>query len=344
MEYCLVTGGTGYIGSHIVVDLLESYNVIIFDNLSNSLCGVVTIIENITGKCPIFIKGDLLDYELLEDVFIKYNITFVIHCAGLKSVAMSIKSPLDYYDNNISGTINLLRIMQKSSCYKLIFSSSCTVYGTNSNEYDKIKSINENDKTGINITNPYGKTKYLIEEMLKDLYASNLSWSIVILRYANPIGAHNSGLIGENPNNNPTNIFPIVLKVANRTFDHLNIFGNDYKTSDGTAVRDYIHVMDLANGHICSIKKLYNSGVHIYNLGSGTGHSVHELVSTFEKVSGVTIPYKFTEKRNGDIPSIVLSVQKANNELNWKCKYSLYDMCKDGYKYMLVNKTTLSFL
>jgi UDP-glucose 4-epimerase len=332
MQYCLVTGGLGFIGSHTVITLLEKdHNVIILDNLSNSNPSVLTNICQISGKEPVFIKGDILDTNLLNDIFNKYNITFVIHFAALKAVANSVKSPLEYYNNNINGTINLLQVMDKYNCNKIIFSSSATVYG------DQTYPVTENCRTGTGITNPYGKTKYMIEEILQDLYISNNKWSIIILRYFNPIGAHYSGLIGENPQDVPNNLFPYVLKVVNGTYPVLSIYGSDYDTVDGTASRDYIHVMDLATGHLASIAKLNEPKVHIYNLGTGHNTTVLQLINIFEGTTGHKVPYKIVGRREGDLPVVYADANKAMIELNWSCKYNLKDMCKDAYHFINMN-------
>lgn len=327
MEYYLVTGGTGFIGSHTIIELLNTnYNVIIIDNLCNSKKTVLKDIQKITNKDLIFYEIDLLNYDGLNEIFKTYKIVGVLHFAGLKSVSESIKNPLEYYINNINGTLNLLKIMEINSCKKIIFSSSATVYG------DQESPVSEKDPTGINLTNPYGKTKYMIEEILKDLYMSDRYWSIVILRYFNPIGAHKSGLLKENPNTIPTNIFPYILKVAKREYDKVNIFGNNYETKDGTGVRDFIHVVDLACGHVKAIKKLDNSGIFIYNLGTGIGTSVLELIKTFEKVNNIKIPYSFVEKRPGDLPKVYANVELAEKEMGFKTIFTIEDMCRDGYK------------
>lgn len=328
MNY-LLTGGLGYIGSHVCVELINSglaKNIIILDTLINSYDTVLNNINQITNdkmKNNItFYKEDIRS-NILGAIFENHNIDIVIHLAGLKSVNESIDDPLSYYDVNFCGTINLLKIMHKYDCNKLIFSSSATVYG-NLNHY-----VNETSNTGINMTNPYGKSKYFIEEMLKDLSVSN-NWSIVMLRYFNPVSSHHSGLLDENPKSSskPNNIFPYISKVIKGEINELTIFGNDYDTIDGTCVRDFIHVIDLAKGHIASIKKLDTNGLYVYNLGTGKGTSVFQLIKTFENVNNIKINYKFGNRRNGDIPIIYADVTKAKNELNWTARYTLEDICK----------------
>lgn len=318
--YCLITGGLGYIGSHTIVKLIENnYTVVILDNLANSNIDVIDKIESITNVKPIFIKGDIQDRIILNKIFANYHINFVIHFAGLKSVNESVSQPLKYYNNNVYGTINLLTTMNKHNCKKLIFSSSATVYG------DQQYPVNELAETGKGITNPYGQTKYQIENILKDLYTSDTNWSIIILRYFNPIGAHESGLLNENPQNVPNNLFPYIIRVAERKYDKLKIFGNDYDTIDGTCVRDYIHVSDLADGHIAALNKINDNGLYIYNLGTGVGVGVLELIKAFEKVNGVTVPYEIVSRRIGDLPCVYADVSKAKQELGWQTKLSIDD-------------------
>ncbi len=329
----LVTGGTGYIGSHTVVELLNSgYNVIIYDNLSNSKELVVDRIEKITGKRPTFIKGDILDKEKLIEVFKNNKIDCVINFAGLKAVGESIKVPLKYYENNISGAITLLEVMEEMECYNFIFSSSATVYG------DPISvPVDETFKTG-GTTNPYGTTKLFIEQILKDLYISNPKFNIAILRYFNPIGAHPSGLIGEDPNGIPNNLAPYITQVMVGKRECLNIFGDDYETEDGTCIRDYIHVCDLARGHVCAINKLLtNPGVVIYNLGTGKGSSVFDILHAFEKAYGKNIPYKVVGRRAGDIKANYTKVSKAKEEIGFVAKYDINDMAKDQWNWQKNN-------
>lgn len=329
MTYILVTGGLGFIGSHTILELLDKqYKIIIIDNLSNSSKDVLNIFKNI-----IFFQIDIRSNLQLENLFVKYKISAVIHFAALKAVSESIKKPLQYYDNNICGTMNLLEIMKKHNCKKIIFSSSATVYGENTYP------VTEESPTGNGLTNPYGKTKYMIEQILSDLYNSDKNWSITILRYFNPIGAHPSGLLGENPNNTPNNLFPYLLKVCTKKLPVLTIFGSDYETEDGTCVRDFIHVVDLAKGHVKALEQIENEQpkLRVYNLGTGKGTSVKELVGIFEKVNNVVINHKYCGRREGDLPIVYANTVKANKELNWQCIYTLEDMCKHGYNYALKN-------
>jgi len=332
MSYILVTGGLGFIGSHTIVELLkENYKIIIIDNLVNSSLDVLQKIQDITNKRDIlFFNIDIRDFLKLENLFTEYKIGLVIHFAALKAVSESIKNPIKYYDYNISGTINLLNIMNKNDCKKIIFSSSATVYG------DNIYPVDEESMVGVGITNPYGRTKYMIEQILQDLYISNNDWSITILRYFNPIGAHPSGLLGENPNDIPNNLFPYLLKVSKGKLPALNIFGKDYDTKDGTCIRDFIHVVDLARGHVKATEKIFNLDrkINIYNLGSGKGTSVKELIDTFEKVNEVKLVYNFVERRDGDLPFVYAKTEKSLKELDWSCIYNIDDMCKHGYNYI----------
>lgn len=329
----LVTGGCGYIGSHTCVSLLNNnYDVVVVDNLSNSKKDVIDKIEKITGKKIKFYEEDLCNIEKLDKIFDKENPDAVIHFAGFKAVGESVKYPLKYYRNNLDSTITLLEVMNKHNCKKIVFSSSATVYGN-----PKKLPIKEDFPTST--TNPYGTTKLMIEGILNDLYISDKDWSIVILRYFNPIGAHKSGLIGENPNGIPNNLMPYIVKVANKELKELSIFGNDYNTHDGTGVRDYIHVEDLAIGHIKAIDKLNKTtGVNIYNLGTGKGYSVLDIVNTFVKVNKVDIPYKIVERRKGDIDACYASCEKAKKELGFIAKNNIEEMCRDSYNYILKNK------
>lgn len=331
MEYILITGGLGFIGSHIVVLLLQNnYDIIVIDNLSNSNKNVINDIKKIIDKDFIFYDYDLMNINEIDRIFDIYKISSVIHLASLKSVNESIKNPLSYYNNNVTGFLNLLNTMKKYDCKKIIFSSSATVYGL-------IKyPVDEGTITGNKISNPYGKTKYFIEEILFDLYNSDKSFSITILRYFNPIGAHESGFIGENPKDMPNNIFPYLLKVSSGEYDKLNIFGSDYDTKDGTCIRDFIHVMDLAESHII-VLNLFKVGLNIYNVGTGKGYSVLDLITTFEKVNNIKIKYEFAEKRKGDIDIVYANVDKIYKELKWKAKYSLEDMCRHGYNFINKN-------
>lgn len=333
MSYILVTGGLGFIGSHTIVELLqENYNIIIIDNLVNSSVDVLQKIKDITNKTDIlFFNIDIRDSLKLENLFTAYKIELVIHFAALKAVSESIKNPLQYFDCNISGIINLLNVMKKNDCKRIIFSSSATVYG------DNIYPVDEESFIGVGITNPYGRTKYMIEQILQDLYISNNDWSIIILRYFNPIGAHPSGLLGENPNDIPNNLFPYLLKVSAGKLPLLNIFGNDYNTPDGTCIRDFIHVVDLARGHIKATEKILNfnksTGINIYNLGTGKGTSVKELIDTFEKVNNIKLAYNFVKRRDGDLPCVYTKTDKSLKELGWSCIYNIEDMCRHGYNF-----------
>lgn len=325
----LVTGGCGYIGSHTCCELLENgYDVVIIDNLCNSKEEVVGIIKDITKKDLKFYKGDVCDEELVDKVFNDEKIDAVIHFAGLKAVGESVNKPLLYYRNNIDSTLTLLEVMSKYNCKKIVFSSSATVYGSP----DRLP-IKEDFP--LKTTNPYGSTKLYIEGILKDLYISDPNWSIAILRYFNPIGAHESGLLGENPNDIPNNLMPYIVKVAVGELEQLNIFGDDYDTKDGTGVRDYIHVVDLAKGHIKALDYINsNKGIDFYNLGTGNGYSVLELVKTFEKVNNVSVNYKIVGRRPGDVASCYADCSYAFKKLGWKAEKNIDNMCKDSYKYV----------
>ncbi len=332
MHNILVTGGAGYIGSHTCVELINAgYNVIIVDNYINSQPEAIKRIEKITGKAIKSYNCDIRDYNALKNIFKENDIKAVIHFAGLKAVGESCKKPLDYYDNNIYGTIVLCNIMNEFGVKNLVFSSSATVYGENPVPYK------ESMKAGT-ITNPYGHTKHMIEQILRDLYNSDNSWSIALLRYFNPIGAHESGLIGENPIGIPNNIMPYISQVALGKLPKLTVFGDDYNTPDGTCIRDYIHVVDLAIGHIKAIEKiLLNSGIYTYNLGTGNGYSVLELIKAFEKASNVKINYSIGPRRNGDLPICYADATKAKNELNWVAKYGIDKMCEDTWRWQKNN-------
>ena len=322
--HILVTGGTGYIGSHTVIELLnQGHTVEILDNLANSNIKSLDKIEEISGIKPLFHEIDLLDSIALDNIFKNSHFDLVIHFAGLKAVAESIEQPLKYYDNNITGTLNLLKSMQNHGVKKLIFSSSATVYGDQG-----VEQCIETLPTGIKLTNPYGKTKYMIEEILKDLCVSDPDFNIISLRYFNPIGNHASGLIGENPNGIPNNLMPYIMKVAAGELPELSIFGNDYETDDGTCLRDYIHVVDLALGHLAAIDGL-KPGFNAYNLGTGHPTSVLEMVQTFEKISGQPIPHKFAPRRPGDLPKLYADAQKAKKELKWTSTLTVEDAIKD---------------
>ncbi len=330
----LVTGGTGYIGSHTVVELLhKNEEVVVVDNFINSSSEVVDKIKKITGKEFKFYEVDILDKEKLQKVFEENHITEVIHFAGLKAVGESVAKPLEYYNNNITGTLVLLQVMREYDCKKIIFSSSATVYGDQG--VPKYVETMGRGKT----TNPYGTTKAMIEKILEDLYVSDNTWGIVLLRYFNPVGAHESGLIGDNPNGIPNNLMPYVQKVAAGRLPELSIYGNDYPTKDGTGVRDFIHVVDLAKGHINAIEKLEKdkTGVYVYNLGTGIGYSVLDIVNTFEKVNGVKVPYKIAPRRAGDLAELYADPTKAKEELGWVAEKNLEDMCRDSWNFAKTN-------
>ena len=327
----LVTGGTGYIGSHTCCELLDNnYDVVIIDNLCNSKKEVIDKIKKITNKDLSFYEGDVCNKELLNKIFNEHKIDAVIHFAGLKAVGESVSLPLEYYRNNIDSTLSLLETMKEHNCKNIIFSSSATVYG----EQDEPMREDMELKTP---TNPYGKTKLYIENILKDLYVSDNDWKITLLRYFNPVGAHSSGLIGENPNGIPNNLMPYILKVAIGSLPCLTIFGNDYNTPDGTCIRDYIHVVDLAKGHLKALTHALNNepSLNIYNLGTGRGVSVKEIVETFERVNNIKLNYKYGDRRTGDLGVVYANVSKALNELNWQTEKTLEDMCKDSYNFAI---------
>lgn len=330
----LVTGGTGFIGSHTVVELLnQNYNVIIIDNFSNSKPDVLDKIKEITHKDFAFYEGDVCDKNLLHKIFAENEISAVIHFAGYKAVGESVQKPLMYYRNNIDSTLSLCEVMSEFNCKNLVFSSSATVYG-------KPDHLPIKEDFPLSTTNPYGSTKLYIEGILRDLYISDNTWNIAVLRYFNPIGAHESGLIGENPNDIPNNLMPYIVKVANRELDHLNVFGNDYDTKDGTGVRDYIHVVDLALAHIKAIEKITkeNTGIDFYNLGTGHGYSVLEIVNTFSKVNNIDVPYQIAPRRAGDIDACYADPEYAYEKLNWKATREIDEMCRDAYNFILKNK------
>ena len=333
MKTILVLGGAGYIGSHTCVELLNNnYNVVVFDNLSNSKEIVIDRIKQITNKDFAFVKGDVLNKSDLEQVFENNKIDAVIDFAGFKAVGESVKEPLKYYENNVTGAINILQIMQKYNVFNFIFSSTATVYGN-----PKFLPFTEEHPIG-NTTNPYATTKYFIERILEDLYNSDKRFNIAILRYFNPFGAHESGLIGENPNGIPNNLAPYITQVAIGKRPYLNIYGNDYKTHDGTGVRDYIHVCDLAIGHIQALQKLFtNPGLIKYNLGTGKGQSVFDILHAFEKACGFEIPYRIVERRPGDIDEFYADSTKAFNELGFECRYTIDDMCKSAWNHQKKN-------
>ena len=327
----LLPGGAGYIGSHTAVELLNAdKEIIIVDNFSNSKPEVLDKIKQITGKDFKFYEVDCLDRKALEKVFEENNIEAVINFAGFKAVGESVKKPIEYYMNNITGALTILDVMKEHNCKKFIFSSSATVYG----EPEKIP-LTEECRTG-GTTNPYGTTKLFIEQILQDVYKSNKEWDICILRYFNPVGSHESGLIGEEPQGIPNNLMPYIVRVASGQLKELSVFGNDYNTPDGTGVRDYIHVVDLAKGHLKALEKLEkeNSGLYIYNLGTGIGYSVLDMVKAFEKATGKKVPYKIAERREGDIAICYANSEKAKKELDWTAEKTLEDMCKDSWNYI----------
>jgi len=324
----LVTGGTGYIGSHTCVELINSgYEVIIVDNLSNSKIDVVDKLEKVTGIRPKFYEGDVCDKDILDRIFCENKIDAVIHFAGYKAVGESVEKPIMYYRNNIDSTLSLCEIMSKYGCNNLVFSSSATVYGTP-------ERLPLTEDCRLSTTNPYGSTKLFIEYILKDICISNKDFSVAILRYFNPVGAHDSGLLGENPNGIPNNLVPYIVKVASGELKQVTIFGDDYDTKDGTGVRDYIHVVDLAKGHVNAIEyTLKNTGIDYYNLGTGNGYSVLEMVNTFSSVNNVEVPYVIGERRAGDIASCYADCSYAYKKLNWKAELSLEDMLSSSYKF-----------
>lgn len=328
----LVTGGAGYIGSHTCVELLnEGHDVVVVDNLSNSSKESLARVKKITGKTLDLLEVDLLDKKKVQSVFITHAIDAVIHFAGFKAVGESVAKPLAYYQNNISGTLNLLEAMGEAGVKKIVFSSSATVYGDPA-------SLPITEKFPLSVTNPYGRTKLMIEEILQDLYVADDQWHIALLRYFNPVGAHESGKIGEDPRDIPNNLMPYIARVAVGTLPKVNVFGNDYDTKDGTGVRDYIHVTDLARGHISSLPKLMESpGVLIYNLGTGNGYSVLEMIQGFERASNQEIPHEITPRRAGDIASCWADPSKAEKELGWKAVKDMDDMCRDTWNWQIKN-------
>ncbi|WP_226618602.1 UDP-glucose 4-epimerase GalE [Cytobacillus firmus] len=328
----LVTGGAGYIGSHAAVELLNNdYNIVIVDNLINSQIESINRVKELTGKDFPFYQYDLMDVRALESIFEEHEIEAVMHFAGLKAVGESVEIPLKYYHNNITGTLNLCEVMSKYGVKKLVFSSSATVYG----HPDRVP-IDESFP--LSATNPYGRTKLMIEEILRDLYVSDSSWRIALLRYFNPIGAHESGRIGENPNGIPNNLMPYITQVAIGKREKLSVFGNDYNTTDGTGVRDFIHVVDLVKGHLKALEYLNNNeGIDTFNLGTGTGYSVLDLVNTFSEVSTKEIPYQVTERRPGDIGICYANPDKAEKVLGWKAEKDLKEMCQDSWKWQSEN-------
>ncbi|WP_397537091.1 UDP-glucose 4-epimerase GalE [Rummeliibacillus pycnus] len=328
----LVTGAAGYIGSHTCVELLEAgYEIVALDNLSNSSETALKRVEEITGKTFSFVKGDIRDQAILEQLFTNYQIDGVMHFAGLKAVGESVENPLYYYENNVQGSIELLKAMQRHNIKKIVFSSSATVYGI-----PKVVPIDETFP--LNAINPYGQTKLMVEQVLQDIGHADQEWRIALLRYFNPIGAHESGKIGENPSGIPNNLMPYISQVAVGKRDKLSVFGDDYNTPDGTGVRDYIHVVDLAKGHLKALEYLSDhTGVDAFNLGTGNGYSVLELVHAFEKVSGKKVPYQITNRRAGDSAICYADTTKAEQMLDWKAQYGIERMCEDTWRWQSSN-------
>ncbi|WP_022967485.1 UDP-glucose 4-epimerase GalE [Denitrificimonas caeni] len=329
----LVTGGAGYIGSHTTLALLEAgHEVIVLDNLANSSLESLRRVESICAKAPTFIEGDIRDRALLDSIFSRYSIAAVLHFAGLKAVGESVQQPLAYYENNVSGSVVLFQAMAAAGVFNLVFSSSATVYGE-----PKQMPISEKCPTGIP-TNPYGRSKLMVEEVLRDLSISEQRWSIALLRYFNPVGAHRSGLIGEDPNGIPNNLLPYISQVAVGKLQQLSVYGDDYPTIDGTGVRDYIHVVDLADGHLKALDAIAKSqGVHIWNLGTGQGYSVLQMIAAFEQAAKVVVPYKIVDRRSGDIAECWADPSKAATELGWKALHTLDDMMRDTWRWQKSN-------
>lgn len=333
MANILVTGGAGFIGSHTCVELLEAgHSIVVVDNFSNSKPEALKRIKKITGKDFKFYQLDILDLEALDKVFKENKIDAVIHFAGLKAVGESVQKPVEYYHNNITGTLMLIKAMRENGCKKIVFSSSATVYGVN-NPVPYVETMPTNSST-----NPYGYTKVMIEQILKDVCVADDEWAVSLLRYFNPIGAHKSGLIGENPNGIPNNLVPYISQVAVGIRDHLNVFGDDYDTPDGTGVRDYIHVVDLALGHIKAVEKISDTtGVKIYNLGTGKGYSVLEVLHAYEKACGKTLKYEIAPRRSGDIAMCYADTEKSKTELGWTAERGIDEMCEDSWRFTQMN-------
>ncbi len=329
----LVTGGAGFIGSHTVVELIDAgHEPVVIDNLSNASAESLNRVKKITGKDVTFYKADIRDGAALSDILDKEKVDACIHFAGLKAVGESVAKPWEYYDNNIAGTLTLVDALKKHGAKNIIFSSSATVYGD-----PAFVPITEECPKG-SCTNPYGWTKSMLEQILSDIQKADPSWNVILLRYFNPIGAHKSGLIGENPNGIPNNLMPYITQVAVGKREKLTVFGNDYDTHDGTGVRDYIHVVDLAKGHVLALKKIEeNAGLKIYNLGTGVGYSVLDIVKNFEEATGVKIPYVIGERRPGDIATCYASAKKAEEELGWKAEYGIKEMCEDSWRFQKNN-------
>lgn len=328
----LVTGGAGYIGSHTCVELLnDGHEVVVIDNFVNSSPESISRVEQITGKKVTLYEGDIRDEKILSRIFKEHTIDFVIHFAGLKAVGESCEKPIEYYNNNLYGTLVLVETMRKHGCKKIVFSSSATVYGT-----PESLPLSEESKVG-GTTNPYGTSKYFQEIMLKDIYASDQEWTVVLLRYFNPVGAHESGMIGEDPKGIPNNLTPFIAKVAIGELKEIGVFGDDYPTPDGTGVRDYIHVVDLAKGHVAAIDKIKESGVFVYNLGTGIGYSVLDVIHAFEKACGKKLPYAVKPRRAGDIAACYADASKAERELGWKAELGIDEMCSSLWNWQTKN-------
>lgn len=329
----LVTGGAGYIGSHTVVELLdEGHEVVVLDNLANASAESLSRVEQITGRAVSFVEGDIRDRALLDRLFAEHDFSAVLHFAGLKAVGESVSMPLEYYDNNVYGTVVLCQAMAQAGVHTIVFSSSATVYG----EPEQMP-ITEETPTG-RPTNPYGRSKLMIEEILQDLHVADARWKVALLRYFNPVGAHESGLIGEDPNDTPNNLLPIVARVAIGRLPELSVYGDDYPTRDGTGVRDYIHVVDLAKGHTAALNSLLDSdGVHVWNLGTGQGHSVLEVVRAFEAASGRPVPYRIVARRAGDVAECYANPEKAARELGWHAERDLPTMMADAWRWQEQN-------
>lgn len=331
MAKILVTGGCGYIGSHTVLELLnKNYQVVAVDNFSNSSFESLRRVQKITGKEVIFYEADIRDRAAMEKIFSEHTFDAVIHFAAFKAVGESCKLPLKYYENNISGTVTLLQVMEKYNVKKIIFSSSATVYG----DPEKLP-LDETCR--LSTTNPYGSTKLMMENIMQDVQKADPAWNIILLRYFNPVGAHESGLIGEDPKGIPNNLMPYVAQVASGKLQRINVFGDDYDTPDGTGVRDYIHVVDLAHGHIAAIEHCNEAGVHIYNLGTGHGYSVLDMIHAFEKACGKTLPYQICPRRDGDIAACYACPDKAKKDLKWEAKFGIEEMCASQWKWQSGN-------
>lgn len=333
MAKILITGGAGYIGSHTALELLnEGYEVVVYDNLSNSSRESIKRVEELTGKKIAFYEGDVLDEAALEKMFGEQKVDAVIHCAALKAVGESVQKPLEYYHNNITGTLSLMKVMRKVGVKNIVFSSSATVYGS-----PEIIPITEDCPKG-QCTNPYGWTKSMMEQIMTDVQKAEPEWNVILLRYFNPVGAHKSGRIGEDPKGIPNNLMPYISQVAVGKLDKLGVFGDDYDTPDGTGVRDYIHVVDLAVGHVKAIQKIFDKpGLAVFNLGTGKGYSVLDMVKAFSKASGKEVPYEIKPRREGDIAMCYADPKKAREELGWEAKHGLDEMCEDTWRWQSMN-------